>query len=130
MKNGNNTPEEFISICTGMSNYHMKFCLSIAADYYKQCREVIHHELKNVGVIESPIIRIDSVKCKSWFHIAKNSPKEEKETEAVMCSHCRQLRREILNRISKVTESKKNKTYSGIIQLPIKVSLTFKVAST
>ena len=49
------TPEEFNAVCTRMNNYDMKSCPGIDADYCKQCREVIHYEVKNVRVTESPM---------------------------------------------------------------------------
>ena len=117
------TPEQFKAICVRMLSSDWKFCPGIDMDDYEECREAIRYDIKTVQVTKSPISRVDSVKCKLWFQIAKNSLKEEKEAEAVMCTHCKQIRREMqyaLNRVSKVTESQKAKRTQPSSSYPLK----------
>ena len=117
------TLEQFKAVCTRMLGHDWKFCPGIDMDDYEECKEAIRYDIKTVQVTKSPISRVDSVKCKLWFQIAKNSPKEEKEAEAVMCMHCKQTRREMqyaVNRVAKVTESQKAKRTQVSSSYPLK----------
>ena len=95
MEEGNvATPEEFVSLCEKIAdNKNFKFCPGIDLEEYEQCKEMIKYDPKSVRVIDVPVKRISSSKCKLWYHTTgRGISKQKKEPSEMICSECGKLR--------------------------------------
>ena len=85
--------EEITALCGIIGEpSHYKFCPGISLEQYmKEYYDVIRFHIKSVRLTEFPFQRVDSVKCKLLFELARNASKEQKDSQEVRCGPCTRL---------------------------------------
>lgn len=82
---------DFQFLCQRILSPLNKFCTSLNEEEYQDFRKDIRYDPSNVHIVTETFKRIESIRCKRWFPIAKNAPLEEKSAEMVKCSGCKKL---------------------------------------
>ena len=110
-----NTIDEYLQLCSRIGiKGEFKFCPGLDPEFYKNTYyDVIRYDPKSLRRTMYPIHRIDSQKCILWHKLAKNASIFEKDMDAVMCSACKRLLKDLNQRLKKVknadTQVKENR---------------------